>query len=324
MFRTQIDIVSGDLIINHNTQMMLLGSCFSEQIGKKLADHKFHVDINPFGILYNPTSILNALERLICGSVFTVQELFLFNGIYHSEMHHGSFSSTKSEDTLKIINDRFEKAVSVLLSADLLLITFGTAWVYQQKGNNRVVANCHKLPAHHFSRFRLSVEEIVCDWKVLIPRLQSYNRKIKLLFTVSPVRHLKGGAHENQLSKSVLFLAIEELQRLFPKVVYYFPAYELMQDELRDYRFYDDDMLHPSALAVNYIWDRFTQAYFAEETCRINKEWTSIRQAIEHRPLHPQSDAYHLFRQQTANKLKMFIKRYPYISCDKEQETLNL
>ena len=213
-------------------------------------------------------------------------------------------------------------AVETLLSADFLLITFGTAWVYQHKYSQRIVSNCHKLPANQFRRFRLSVKEIVSEWKLLISGLKLHNSKLKFLFTVSPVRHLKDGAHENQLSKSVLFLAIEELQQLFSDILFYFPAYEIMHDELRDYRFYSDDMMHPSSLAVNYIWDRFAKFYFSKETCQINKEWSLIRNALEHRPLYPKSESYLNFLQKTSDKLEMFSKRYPYISCDKERKIL--
>ena len=323
-FRTRIDITEGEVMINHNTAMMMLGSCFSEEIGRKLLEHKFRVDINPFGILYNPFSVSEALARMISGNPFSEGDLFLYNGMYHSPMHHGAFSSPRLDESLQLINKRFEKAVALLPLTDLLMVTFGTAWTYRRKDDDRIVANCHKLPANQFERSRLTLEEIVREWELLIKRLLKLNPRMKLLFTVSPVRHMKDGAHENQLSKAILLLAIEQLQTQFPGQIFYFPAYELMIDELRDYRFYGDDMLHPSSLAVNYIWEEFSRFCFSHDTDEVNREWSVIRQALEHRPLHPDSEAFSRFRQQTREKLEAFARRHPSISCEEERKNLNL
>lgn len=323
-FRTCVDIGEGEVMINHNTEMMMLGSCFSEEIGRKLLDHKFRVEINPFGILYNPFSVSEALKRLISGNPFSESDLFLYNGMYHSPMHHGVFSSPRLEESLHLINNRFEKAVALLPLTDLLMVTFGTSWIYRRKDDDKIVANCHKLPANQFERTRLSLEEITLEWQILIKRLIQLNPRMKLLFTVSPVRHMKDGAHENQLSKATLQLAIERLQVLFPKQIFYFPAYEIMIDELRDYRFYGDDMLHPTSLAVNYIWEKFSLFCFSHETEEVNREWSVIRQALEHRPLHPDSEAFYRFRQQTEDKLEAFARCHPSISCDEERKKLNL
>lgn len=323
-FLTGVDIREGEVMINHNTEMMMLGSCFSEEIGRKFLEHKFHVEINPFGILYNPFSVSEALKRLIAGNPFSESDLFLYNGMYHSPMHHGLFSAPRLEESLQLINNRFEKAVALLPQTDLLMVTFGTAWVYRRKDDGKVVANCHKLPANLFDRTRLSLEEITREWELLLQRLLHLNPRMKLLFTVSPVRHMKDGAHENQLSKATLLLAIERLQALFPGQLFYFPAYELLIDELRDYRFYGDDMLHPSSLAVNYIWERFSRCCFSHETDEVNREWSAIRQALYHRPLHPGSEAFNRFRQQTSEKLDAFARRHPSICCDEERKKLNL
>jgi len=323
-FRTRIHITEGEVMINHSTEMMMLGSCFSEEIGRKLLAHKFRVDVNPFGILYNPFSVSEALKRIISGISFRERDLFYYNGMYHSPMHHGAYSSPRLEESLQLINKRFEKAVALLPLTDLLMVTFGTAWAYRRKDDNHIVANCHKLPANLFERTRLSIGEITREWEMLIKHLLQLNPQMKILFTVSPVRHMKDGAHENQLSKATLMLAIEQLQTLFPRQLYYFPAYELMLDELRDYRFYGDDMLHPSSLAVNYIWGEFSRCCFSPETVAVNREWSVIRQALEHRPLHPDSEAFYRFRQQTEDKLEAFARCHPSISCDEERKKLNL
>ncbi|MDD2326783.1 MAG: GSCFA domain-containing protein [bacterium] len=322
--RTHIEIPRSDISIDHHRQMMLFGSCFSGEIGRKLTEHKFRVEINPFGILYNPLSVLFAIERLISGVPFTSDDLFFHNGLYHSLQHHGSFSSPQREDALQRMNDRFEQAVALLPHATLLVITFGTAWVYRWKENDQVVANCHKLPPQQFHRVRLTPGEITREWEGLLSRLLLLNPEMQLLFTVSPVRHWGDGAHENQLSKSILHLAIDALQRLFPQQVAYFPAYELLMDELRDYRFYGEDMLHPSSLAVDYIWDRFSLAFFSRETQKVNREWSLLRQALEHRPLHPGSEAFQQFRRQTAERLEAFARRYPGITLDEERIQLTL
>ncbi len=323
-FRTRIDLKAGGVTIGHDTQMMMLGSCFSEEIGRKLAEHKFRVEVNPFGILYNPFSVSRALDRMITGEPFGEQALFLHNGMWHSPMHHGAFSFPRKEDALRVINERYEKGVTLLQQTELLLVTFGTAWVYRLKENNEIVANCHKLPSHQFIRSRLTVEEITREWGSLVKRLLRHNPRMKLLFTVSPVRHLRDGAHENQLSKAVLLLAIDRLQGLFPEQIEYFPAYELVMDELRDYRFYGDDMLHPSSMAVNYIWECFSRSCFDEKTKEVIREWSAIRSALAHRPLHPDSEAYSHFRLQTVEKLESFARRHPTIPCDDEIRKLTI
>lgn len=322
--RTGIDILRSDVSISHATRMMLWGSCFSEEIGRKLADHKFRVEVNPFGILYNPFSLSYAIRRVLAGNPFTGSDLIFCNEMFHSLMHHGSFSSPRRADALRLIGERFEKAVTLLPQTDLLLVTFGTAWVYRWKGNGSIVGNCHKLPAHHFDRYRLTVEEITEEWGELITRLKTLNPEMRLLFTVSPVRHWKDGAHENQLSKAILHLAIDRLRERDPQHVVYFPAYEVMMDELRDYRFYDEDMLHPSSLAVDYIWELFSRAFFSEETRRVNEEWASIRKALDHRPLHPDTEAFRLFCRQTVAKLEAFARNHPGISCEEERKKLTL
>lgn len=315
-FRTIIDISVSDIEINHSSRMMLFGSCFSENIGRKLLQFRFQVDVNPFGILYNPFSISVAMQRLLSATPFEESDLVFNNGLYHSLMHHGYFSSFDKTACLEGISERFESAVSQLEQTDLFLITFGSAYLYQWKENGEIAANCHKLPARLFRRFRLSVEEITEEWKKLISMLMAIRPDVKILFTVSPVRHWKEGAHENQISKSILHMAIDNLERLFPGNVRYFPAYEIMIDELRDYRFYDEDMMHPSSFAIDYIWHLFGNTFFSVDTTKINKEWEQIRKAIEHRPLYPGTEAYNTFVKDTRRKLEAFRRRYPWILCD--------
>lgn len=321
-FRTVVETPISDIRIDHSTRMMLFGSCFSENIGRKLQQSKFQVDLNPFGILYNPFSISLAIRRLLSADSFSEADLISDNGIHHSLMHHGQFSDPDKDICLQNISERFEKAVAGISETTLFLITFGSAYAYQWKESGEVVGNCHKFPAHLFQRFRLSVHEITEEWGSLIKTLSFIRPDIKLLFTVSPVRHWKEGAHENQLSKSILHLAIENLQQLFPENVRYFPAYEVMIDELRDYRFYAEDMTHPSSIAIDYIWQLFGNTFFSEGTKMINEEWEQIRKAIEHRPLYPRTDVHRLFLKDTLRKLVNFTQKYPEISCGQEVKKL--
>ena len=204
----------------------------------------------------------------------------------------------------------------------MLLITFGTAYVYQLKSDESIVGNCHKFPADRFSRRRLSVAEITADWTALINELLNVNPQLKVIFTVSPIRHFKDGAHENQLSKSILHLAIANLEDRFKANVKYFPAYEIIMDELRDYRFYASDMLHPSDVAIEYLWLRFSETYFSKETQEIIREWITVSQALQHRPLNGFTENYLTFLLNTKEKLNRFSQKYSFISCEEEIDQL--
>lgn len=281
-FRTIIPIKPQPWI-SHSTRFVLLGSCFAENIGQRLIDYRFQVDMNPFGVLYNPLSIAQALERLAENRPFVADELFEHNSLWHSWMHHGSFSDQSKEKALEKMNERFVLANQNLKKTDLLIITFGSAWVYEFDG--RVVANCHKVPNNRFVRRRLTVNEIVARYTQLFAALRQQNPKLKVLLSVSPIRYLRNDATENQTSKATLLLATEALCQQLPDVDY-FPAYEILLDELRDYRFFADDMVHPSPMAVQYIWERFAQTYFTPETCALLPEIDKENRRAAHRPLH--------------------------------------
>lgn len=316
-FRTKTDIPKSELQISHRSRILMFGSCFIENTGKLLIDNKFNANLNPFGVLYNPQSIGQALQLLINKQKFTDDDIFEYKGLYHSFYHHSSFSHYEKEKCLEQINDRLEQASRDLRQADILFITFGTAYVFRNKESSKVVGNCHKLPANNFDRYRLNTEDIVDDWNNLLKRLKEINPNFQVVFTVSPIRHLKDGAHDNQLSKSVLLLAIDELCKS-DKSLHYFPSYEIVLDELRDYRFYNEDMIHPNSVAVKYIWERLTETYMHKETHLITDEWRKIHSALNHRPLNTDSEEYKLFLRQTLLKLKAFNEKYPYICCKDE------
>jgi hypothetical protein len=243
------------------------------------------------------------------------------NGLFHSFSHHGAFSNADKGKCLHDVNEALKTASADLHCTDTLLITFGTSYVFKYIPTNSVVANCHKFPASNFERYRLTVEGIVDDWSSLIRKLRTSNPALSVVLTISPIRHWKDGAHDNQLSKAILLLAIDELQQQVEKT-YYFPSYELLLDDLRDYRFYREDMLHPNATAIKYIWEAFRKTYFDKHTEQIIDEWNSIAQALNHRPLNSKTEQHKQFLNQTLLSLDAFQKKYPYFALENERNNL--
>lgn len=310
-FITPIQIPPSTIRIGYEHRTMILGSCFAEAIGQRLSDLLFPVDLNPFGILYNPDSIAAAIRRLMDGNLFTADELTRYDDLYHSLLHHGSFSAPTADECLERINARLSAGAEFLAAADRIIVTFGTSYVYRWKGTGAVVGNCHKMPDSYFRRERLSVDKVVHRWNLLLDSMVRRRPEVKWIFTVSPVRHLRDGAHENNLSKSVLHLIIEKLISLYPTIANYFPAYELMMDELRDYRFYAEDMCHPSPAAVHYISDRFESTYMDAKTRAWLRRAEALHRDLQHRPIHPDSEAYRRFLMQTKLKLKQLRAELP-------------
>ncbi|MEG2856059.1 GSCFA domain-containing protein [Bacteroides sp.] len=315
---TPVELPAGLPAITHAQQLLLLGSCFAENMGKQLSENAFRTDINPFGILYNPLSIARALHDIQVGRVYEEADLFFYRGCWHSPMHHGAFSASSPTEVLERINSRLQQAHRQLENTDWLVLTFGTAYVYEQAVSGSVVANCHKLPEKEFTRRALTVDEIVSEYTTLLNGLLSRCKQLKVLFTVSPIRHVRDGMHANQVSKATLLLAIDKLQAIFPRSTFYFPSYEIVLDELRDYRFYADDLLHPTPLAVRYLWDRFAETFFTEETKRIMEECESIRKALAHKPFHPGSEEHKRFLGQIVLKIERLNKKYPYLDFENE------
>jgi lysophospholipase L1-like esterase len=312
MFTTSVNIPPSAKKINHNSKLITLGSCFSEHIGNRLKNACFLVDSNPFGVLFNPVSIKNSLIDLLDNKCFTKEDLFLNGSLWSSFSHSTLFSSTDADICLNNINSRVSAAHNQLLAADFLLITFGTAWVYELKETGEIVSNCHKLPAEKFIRRRLSVEEIISTYTDLLGKIKQINPKLELIFTVSPVRHWKDGAQENNISKGILHIAIDALCKQ-GDFVQYFPAYEIQLDELRDYRYYAEDMVHPSDVAVNYIWERFSASYFSADTMGIIKQVEKYNNQQRHRPIHQESKAYVMFKRNTEKERGELIRTYPFL-----------
>ncbi len=317
---TPADMPSDLPRLTHRDSLMLMGSCFASQMGERLRQAKFDCDVNPYGVLYNPLSISTALREIASGRQYAADDLFPADGCWHSPMHHGDFSAGSPDEALRRINARLSAACTRLASLDVLLLTFGTSWVYEDRLSGRVVGNCHKLPANRFRRRRLSVEDITGDYARLLADLWELRPGLKVVFTVSPIRHVRDGLHANQLSKATLLLAADALQQRFAGRVFYFPAYELLNDELRDYRFYADDLVHPSVLAEDYVWQRFSEACFSGETLQIAAESENIGRMLRHEPFRPGSEEYKRFLGQIVLKIDRLNGKYPYLDFAKERE----
>lgn len=312
MFTTKIDIKPSEFHIDYSSKMVTLGSCFSENIGSKLKGAYFDIDVNPFGVLFNPISIKQSLELALVGKMFTEHDLFQHNSLWNSFYHSSHFSDTDKDKCLAKINSRLLNFITSIKSIDYLIITFGTAWVYKLSSTANVVSNCHKLPASTFERYRLSAEEIVEQYTDIIHKLQLVNPNIKFIFSVSPVRHWKDGPMENNISKGILLQAIQLLEKEFNNVLY-FPAFEIVVDELRDYRFYASDMLHPSELAVDYIFSNFQYAFFQSETASVYNELVQYSKAIHHRPTHIDTPEYDKFIASTETKRNELINKFSFL-----------
>ena len=320
--QTKITVAAPDFLIDYNSRLMMLGSCFAENMGSKFSYYKFDVDVNPCGIIYNPLSVANVLRLIVEGKQFEKSDLRQVGGKWVSLYHHGAFSSTDPDECLRRINDRLTKATGELRTLDLLVITWGTAWVYKYIPENIIVSNCHKIPSREFERSRLSVEDIVREYLVLIERLREINPGLRILFTVSPIRHWKDGAHGNQLSKATLLLAIDRLREEIQHV-YYFPAYEIVLDELRDYRFYAEDMLHVSGFTVDYIWERFLYSFISPEVFGLMNQIGRINKGVAHRPFEPQSEEYQRLVKKMLAEIAMISRSYPMIDFSEEKRKLN-
>lgn len=318
-FRTQVDLPKNETEIRHSERIMLWGSCFAENIGNLLLENKFRCQVNPFGVLYNPLSIARALKEVMRGKRYHETELFEAGGQWHSWMHHSTFSSVNALECVESINERLSEATRELPSTDWLVVTWGTAFAYYLREERCVVGNCHKQPEKLFERNMLQVDEIVDVWQSLLVELKLINPKLKVLFTVSPIRHAKDGMHGNQLSKATLLLSIHELCKRCSDC-FYFPSYEIVMDELRDYRFYADDMLHLSSKAVEYVWECFAECYFRAETMEIIREWKEIKKGLEHKPFRPESEAYRVFLSQIVLKINRIKEKLPYFDVQKEME----
>jgi len=308
-FRTIVPPLKSSFAISHGDKCFFVGSCFTENIGKHFINKKFRALVNPFGVLYNPLSIKKSIDILLSHKKIEADKLVHRNGLWNSFTHHSKFSACSQEECLEKINSNISAAADFLQQTSVMLLTFGTARVYLLNETNEVVSNCHQFPSSYFTQKLLSIDEICETYSRLIDKLLHINKTMKFIFTLSPVRHWKDGANENQISKAILMLSIKRLCEQYEQAVYY-PAYEIVIDDLRDYRFYAPDMLHPNEVAVSYIWEHFAESFFSKQTKSVCKEVEKIELAVKHRPFNTKNEEFNRFVKQNFDLIAQLEQQY--------------
>lgn len=317
-FRTIVRITPSPRPIGLQSRVITVGSCFADAIGGRLERFKFQSMVNPFGVIYNPVSIHKTIRYSIDNELPPEHTYLNHRGINFNYDFHSALSAVDKRKLSEDISNRIGMAHHFLKNADWLFITYGTAWIYARNDTGEVVANCHKMPSSTFTKTLLQPDEIVNSFKVMYDSLTAFNPNIRIILTLSPVRHIKDTIELNSVSKSILRMVCHILPERF-KQVEYFPAYEMMMDDLRDYRFYKSDMLHPSEDAEEYIWDNFAFRYFPEDTKNFLKQWKGILSALAHKPFHPESPGHQEFLKETLSKLKQLAS---FTNIDKEAAML--
>lgn len=299
--------------IDYNSKIVLIGSCFSENIGNKFHYNKVQSLVNPFGILFHPLAIENLITRSINKAYYTEEDLHFHNEQWFCLDAHSKLNQTSKEELLKVINTQIDETHHQLINASHVVITLGTSWVYRHIASDTTVANCHKLPQKQFLKELLTVDQITESLDAIVTLLRNVNPKVAFLFTVSPVRHIKDGFVENTQSKAHLLSAIHEVVEP-RKHIYYFPSYEIMIDELRDYRFYNTDMLHPNEVAIDYIWEKFKAVWLSEEALKTSKFVAEIQAKKTHRPFNPNSETHQQFLTKLQSEIEELQTKHPHIS----------
>lgn len=313
-FQTQISLTKQKYNqINYQSKLLLLGSCFSENIGDKLDYYKFQSKQNPLGILFHPKAIESLITRAMNEEKYTDKDIFFHNERWNSFEAHSSLSTSNREELLNNLNSSIQQTFQQLKNITHLIITIGTAWVYREITSDILVANCHKVPQKRFLKELLTVEEISESIEAINSLVKSINKDISIIYTVSPVRHLKDGFIENQRSKAHLLSAIHQVVE--PRNnFYYFPSYEIMMDELRDYRFYNEDMIHPNKTAVNYIWEKFKEVWITEDSGQTMQEVETIQRGLNHKPFNPNSEAHQSFLKKLQQKKETLLQAFPFMN----------
>lgn len=308
-FRTEITPEPVQWDINYRSKIVVAGSCFAERIGQWFDNHRFQVEVNPNGIIFHPTPLVRTLTRALDRRSYTMDELAVNHGVYSSFDHHGSFSQTNADDALRYINEQVAIAGDALQTADVLIITWGSAWAYHHAETNTAVANCHKFPGNMFRKSLTPIHDIVAQWADFLEQLKVVNPGVRCILSLSPVRYLRDGAHGNQLSKAHLLLAADELIRRFD-FVHYFPSYEIVLDELRDYRFYAEDMMHPSSQAVEYVITKFSACFMSEETRSRIQRMEPLIKFLAHRPIKINDAEWNLRIAEKQEQLEAMLREF--------------
>jgi lysophospholipase L1-like esterase len=314
-FRTQIPIPQSKYSIDYKASILSLGSCFAVNMAEKLDYFKFQNSCNPFGILFHPLAIEKLLHLVVSGKQFTDSDIFFHNERWHCFDAHSDLSTTIKEDLLASLNEILKATKQQVKEASHIIITYGTSWVYRHMVTAAIVANCHKLPQKQFGKTILSVETIQKSIKNTIKLIEDVNPNCSIIFTVSPVRHIKDGFIENTLSKSNLIAALQSMLKIEDCKLNteYFPSYEIMMDELRDYRFYAEDMLHPNAVAIEYIWERFRETTISASAIAIMLEVENIQKSLSHKPFNPNSESHINFETKLREKISILENQYSFM-----------
>jgi hypothetical protein len=312
-FRTKIPIPQSDFKIDYNSKIVLLGSCFAENMADKFDYFKFDNNCNPFGILFHPLAIEKLIDFTISEKHFNEDDVFFHNERWHCFDAHSDLSNSSPSALIANLNRIVKSLKLELQAASHIIITYGTSWVYRNITTNKIVANCHKVPQQAFKKEILSIGTIEKSIQSTINLIQKINPNCNFIFTVSPVRHIKDGFVENQLSKAHLISAIHQTINNKPQTINYFPSYEIMMDELRDYRFYAEDMIHPSKVAIDYIWQRFIETNISQDGLLIMKEVEIIQKGLAHRPFNPNSESHQQFLSKLQGKRTKLVSKYPFI-----------
>jgi GSCFA family len=322
-FKLTLEATKSNVQISYQDKLMLIGSCFTENIGAKMQKHLFSVKENPHGILFNPVSVVNAISDYIQCKQYTETDLFEYNELFNSWHHHTRFSDISSDAALNKINQSIKEAHHFLKQANQFVITLGSAWLYCLTHNapshsGLVVANNHKAPSNWFEKRLMLPKELTDLLQSIVHELQSFNSALQIIFTVSPVRHLREGLVENNRSKAVLIHAVHEtIANTYG--TYYFPSYEYVIDDLRDYRFYAEDLVHPNYAATQYVWEKWVESFYSEETQQIMKQVAELQLAMQHKPFNKGSKAHQQFLQNCLQKSEALAKLYPFLQL---QETI--
>lgn len=313
-FRTQIPISASDNLIDYKSTIISLGSCFAVNIAEKFNYFKFQNIVNPFGILFHPIAIHTIIRRAVEEDFFAESELFFHNERWHCFDAHSDLSSVNKEELLQNLNQNLSFLKSKIESASHMLITLGTAWVYKEKTSQKIVGNCHKVPQAQFEKELLSATQIEAAISDTISLLHRVNPNLNVVLTISPVRHLKDGFIENQQSKANLIIGVHQAIHQQPTTTSYFPSYEIMMDELRDYRFYAQDMIHPNQTAIDYIWERFAETSISAAILPIMDEVESVQKALAHKPFNPNSESHQKFMLQLNQRILRLQQKNPNIT----------
>lgn len=314
-FSTVVPIKKAVNPITYDDKIVSIGSCFAVNIGDKFKEYQFQSIVNPLGILFHPKAIERILDYIVQDYIFTNEDVFCLNEVWSCFDVHSDLNELEQEDIVTKLNVKLFDLKEAIKASSVLILTFGTAWVYEHSETKEVVANCHKVPQSNFNKRILSYAEVVDSYSKIIKLVKTINTSIQFIFTISPVRHFKDGVVENQRSKSILFSALHEvLSTMQNEGVSYFPSYEIIMDELRDYRFYKSDMLHPNELAIEYVWERFVTAWIDPDMYPTMQKVLDVQRGLNHRPFNPTAEQHLAFLDTLIEKIDCLLERYPFMN----------